>query len=833
MARNVYQYEQPRCPDNWNEAERRFYNRLIETLDDIYSKYGRLDANMLAKSVIERIDNSAATAMDKMVADIVIAGKIAADSIEATFANLVSLSAKYGNFDFETVKNLVSDAMVLEKGQADYIHITNLAATYAQAVNATIGNLVIRSSDGQYYQLDVNSDGKVSAERVEVSDGEIAAGETESGKVIVGTHIVAETLGTETLAATQALINKLDAARINVDTLIAREEFVQELTASEAFINSLVANSAFINLLRTTKIVGDTTITMMVNQLRATQIEAGETARVFRQETFPGSAEKVKPRDLLVIPSTGQVYQAVDMSRLNLRFYLEDNGDLTYTIEDFTGHYTLEVRGYDLYAENFVVPIRDDGTIGQPYAWELVRDLELQSEINAQAEAMAQAVVGLNKDIESLQDQLDGNITTWFEDYVPTATNLPASEWVTEADKNMHIGDLFYVDNEALEEDGYCYRWQLVDGVYGWVLLRDSAVTKALEEAKEAKDLADNKRRIFVATPAPPYDVGDMWVQGSSGDILRCNAAKAKGQAYAASDWILASKYTDDTKANQAIDMVNGTVASVDVEYALSASSTTPPEASAWSTVAPEWVNGKFMWSRTTTTLINGQVYSSNITCIAGAVGPQGKPGADGTDGAGIVSVSEQYYLSPSKVQPTGGAWLDYVPVWAAGMYMWTRTKVVYTNGNITYTDPYCDTVWELAEDLSVYEGTLPPSTTPAAGKLWLDLSTTPPIFRRWKGEDYDTSDMDGWEIVNDTTAIEESFDKVVTKEEFQHVIRVETDGLHVGAEDSNNELHIDHDSLDVNIGGKTFTSLGANYVEFGNYQIRRTADGGLAFKMR
>lgn len=290
MARSVFQYEQPRCPDNWNEAERRFYNRLIETLDDIYSKYGRLDEKMLSKGVLNRIDNSTATSLEKMTADILSSGKIAADSIEATFAHLVSLSAKYGSFDFETVKNLVADAMVLEKGQADYVHITNLAATYAQAVNATIGNLVIQSSDGKYYQLDVSADGKVSASEVKPSDKEISAGETNEGKVIVGTHITAETLGTATLAATQALINMIDASRINVDTLVAREEFVQTLTANEAFVDSLVANTAFIKQLGTTTIVGDKSITMLAGEVdnldRLSNIEVieGTFAQTERRE---------------------------------------------------------------------------------------------------------------------------------------------------------------------------------------------------------------------------------------------------------------------------------------------------------------------------------------------------------------------------------------------------------------------------------------------------------------------------------------------------------------------------------------------------------------------
>lgn len=362
MARSVFQYEQPRCPDNWNEAERRFYNRLIETLDDIYSKYGRLDEKMLSKGVLNRIDNSTATSLEKMTADILSSGKIAADSIEATFAYLVSLSAKYGSFDFETVKNLVADAMVLEKGQADYVHITNLAATYAQAVNATIGNLVIQSSDGKYYQLDVSADGKVSAKETTVTDGEIAAGETSGGKVIVGTHITAETLSTATLAATQALINMIDASRINVDTLVAREEFVQTLTANEAFVDSLVANTAFIKQLGTTAIVGDESITII----------AQRASKSFRQEDMP--TDGVKTGDTWRKPSTGETYQAEDVSKYGLKFYLDSNGDLNYELAIDDGSISITMENYDLVIEGIVLQSDENGDFVTPIRWVLVQD---------------------------------------------------------------------------------------------------------------------------------------------------------------------------------------------------------------------------------------------------------------------------------------------------------------------------------------------------------------------------------------------------------------------------------------------------------------------------
>lgn len=59
----------------------------------------------------------------------------------------------------------------------------------------------------------------------------------------------------------------------------------------------------------------------------------------------------------------------------------------------------------------------------------------------------------------------------------------------------------------------------------------------------------DGKAKIFVTQPAPPYDIGDLWVQGPDGEIMRCRIKRTAGEAFDLDDWILASKYTDDTYA--------------------------------------------------------------------------------------------------------------------------------------------------------------------------------------------------------------------------------------------------------------------------------------------
>ena len=172
------------------------------------------------------------------------------------------------------------------------------------------------------------------------------------------------------------------------------------------------------------------------------------------------------------------------------------------------------------------------------------------------SEDLAEFTGTITGELSDLQSQIDGSIQTWFYNGVPTTSNVPASDWTTDDLKNNHLGDLYY-DLDT----GYAYRFMVQNGIYSWSRLADSDVTTALQNAAKAQDTADSKRRIFVTTPTPPYDVGDLWVQGSGGDIKRCQTAKTSSQSYAAADWVLASKYTDDSALDDYKDVVATTYA--------------------------------------------------------------------------------------------------------------------------------------------------------------------------------------------------------------------------------------------------------------------------------
>lgn len=152
-----------------------------------------------------------------------------------------------------------------------------------------------------------------------------------------------------------------------------------------------------------------------------------------------------------------------------------------------------------------------------------------------------------NPMISSLQKQIDGQIETFYYDYEPTLNNVPAKEWDTEEKKTAHEGDLFYWKSK-----GYAYRFQKDGSAWSWQLVQDTDITLAMQKAAEAKETADSKRRVFTATPYPPYDVGDLWVGNDTSDLMRCQRSRQSG-AYDSSDWIKAVKYTDDSELNNFI----------------------------------------------------------------------------------------------------------------------------------------------------------------------------------------------------------------------------------------------------------------------------------------
>lgn len=151
-----------------------------------------------------------------------------------------------------------------------------------------------------------------------------------------------------------------------------------------------------------------------------------------------------------------------------------------------------------------------------------------ESAVNDSKDYADKVIDALNKD---LTEQIDGKIDSYNQE------TDPSTSWTTTDEKTKHTGDLWYKPSEKITKRWSGTAWQNLDA-------KDTV----------AQAIAQSKRRVFTTQPTTPYDSGDLWVTDltSSGDMKVCKVSRATG-SYIASDWIKATKYTDDTVANQAI----------------------------------------------------------------------------------------------------------------------------------------------------------------------------------------------------------------------------------------------------------------------------------------
>lgn len=180
-------------------------------------------------------------------------------------------------------------------------------------------------------------------------------------------------------------------------------------------------------------------------------------------------------------------------------------------------------------------------------------------QLSAKVSDAAKELIGFSKALGDLGEQVDGKVETWFYAYAPTTSNEPASGW-SDADKKAHSGDLFY-DTST----GYCYRWT----GSAWSQITDDRIQGAMDAASRAEDTADSKRRVFTSQPFGPYDKGDLWVTNTSGtgDLKVCKTAEANAGKFYASDWVNATRYTDDSAVETLAESFSLLAQRVPVKY--------------------------------------------------------------------------------------------------------------------------------------------------------------------------------------------------------------------------------------------------------------------------
>ena len=174
------------------------------------------------------------------------------------------------------------------------------------------------------------------------------------------------------------------------------------------------------------------------------------------------------------------------------------------------------------------------------------------------AQKLNEAVINkVNKELENFVSAVvkNGSVETYYHSGTPTMTSYPVNTW-TEVEYEEHINDLYYD-----KETGSAYIFSFDNGVYKWAEEDNNGIIKALALANAAYDTADSKRRVFTETPFTPYDNGDLWVNNQ--EIYICQISKGEEETYTEGDFIIATKYTDDTVAHQVgdnLEVVRGSV---------------------------------------------------------------------------------------------------------------------------------------------------------------------------------------------------------------------------------------------------------------------------------
>lgn len=221
--------------------------------------------------------------------------------------------------------------------------------------------------------------------------------------------------------------------------------------------------------------------------------------------------------------------------------------------------------------------------------------------------------------LDEIKAQLDGQIEQHFYQIDPSPLStapgsedgVPNSGWTDSTTKENHLGDLYYNTTSGKVWRYVKIQWRPKPGFapvtfYVWQELQDSELAQAIAIANEALELGKEKNRIFTSTPVPPYDVGDLWVQGATGDIMRCKTARESG-AFTSSDWEKASKYTDDSALK---NFINGDFANAidtmteQIDGKIETWFQTSDPASNWTTDAEKAKHVGDMWYNSSTKLL-------------------------------------------------------------------------------------------------------------------------------------------------------------------------------------------------------------------------------------
>ena len=253
---------------------------------------------------------------------------------------------------------------------------------------------------------------------------------------------------------------------------------------------------------------------------------------------------------------------------------------------------------------------------------------------------------------------------------------LPSERAVEYEFPHIELTDGDYTVELIQYSNGYIFARLMAQNIYTTQFTTKAELNSEISQTTKGINLSVDKKLSNYSTTSQ---------MNSAIDLKASQITQTVSETYVTNQSLEDNYSTTEQTATMISTTVSQTTKNnlkdVTVEYALGTSTTTAPT-SGWSTTAPTWQQGKYMWQRTKTKTADGTENTSNPTCIAGA------KGQDGTNGVSISSITEYYAVSSSNSSaPADSAFKTTMQTMTAtNKYLWNYEVITYSNNNTQKT---------------------------------------------------------------------------------------------------------------------------------------------------
>ena len=169
-------------------------------------------------------------------------------TLTAAFTAIANASIGSADIDWAHIKDLATDTAIITQGVGGKLYIADLAVTEANMVSLTVGELIVKGTDGGFYAVSVDGAGNITSTRKQIANADVGDASINAGEKLIEGTVTAACLNVNDIFANNAIIRSLIAANIDVDTLFAREATIAALNAADitgnTYLRLMVAGKA-------------------------------------------------------------------------------------------------------------------------------------------------------------------------------------------------------------------------------------------------------------------------------------------------------------------------------------------------------------------------------------------------------------------------------------------------------------------------------------------------------------------------------------------------------------------------------------------------------------